>query len=76
MNQNDPTPNNPSIDPSWEEPVFAEALARAQAARCYRDLPLRQEKDWALAELEAARFRQLLDLEMRQTESEANGGLS
>lgn len=64
--------NNRDPDPASEDPEFAAMLARVQAAPCYRDLPLRQQKDWARAELEAARFRRLLDLENSRTASEVN----
>jgi hypothetical protein len=54
-------------DPSWEDPVFAGALARIQAAPCFRGLDLRQQKLWAEAQVEADRFQRELDLENSRT---------
>jgi hypothetical protein len=65
--------NNRDSDPSSEDPAFLEMLARVQAAPCYRGLDLRQQKDWAQAELEAVRFLESLRLERQRTVSEVNG---
>jgi hypothetical protein len=64
------------IDPSSEDQIFAEALARIQAAPCFRDLDLRQQKLWAEAQVEADRFRESLRLERLRTASEVNGDRS
>jgi hypothetical protein len=61
---------------SSEDQIFAEALARIQAAPCFRDLDLRQQKLWAEAQVEADRFRESLRLERLRTASEVNGDRS
>jgi hypothetical protein len=60
-------------DPSQEEQIFAEALARIQAAPLYRGLPLWHQKLWAQAQVESERFRRELDIENSRTASEVNG---